>query len=704
MVSGERMKTLLGSLALVLGTLSLSPAAFSQAAPPAAASPQASSASETQARSDAFYAFTMGHIYEEYYDFTSRSDYANQAIEFYKKAYALDPKSPVIGERLAEIYFKAQRIRDAVQEAQDILKREPGNLAARRLLAHIYVRTLGDGVATPGQRETLGKAAEQFREILRFDPSDTDAALWLSRIYRMQSDPEKAAQVLRDLLQHEPENEPAMEQLTQLLLDSGKGAEAVSLLEGIVKRSPTPTLLDMLGDAYTQEHNFAQAEEAYRKAAEMDSGEISHLKGLAQALMSQEKYAAAAEQYKKLIEVETDEAEKAQDYLRLAQIYRKVDQLDLAEENLLQAKRLSPGNLEVIYYEATIYEAQGRFEDAIRVLSDAVAGVKQSEPSPTNRRTLAILYEQLGRLYRETEKYSAAVLTFQEMLRLGEEEAQRARMMMIDTYRAAHDMPKALDEVQKAILAFPRERNFRITRALLMGENGDTENAAKALREMLAGSAEDREIYLDLAQIYERGRRYPEAEAAALAAERFSTRPGQNEMVWFMLGAIYERQKKYDLAEQQFKRVIQLNPHNAAALNYYGYMLADLGTRLDEATDLIKRALAEEPNNGAYLDSLGWAYYKQNRLAEAEKSLRKAVARDSHDPTIRDHLGDVLFKAGKNEMAAVEWERSLTEWRKALPTETEADKIAATEKKLSTLKQRLAQQKPPDETKQQPPK
>lgn len=349
----------------------------------------------------------MGHIYEEYYDTTNRSEYANLAIEFYKKAYALDPKSPVIGERLAEIYFKAQRIRDAVQEAQDILKRDPDNLPARRLLAHIYIRTLSDGAATPGQRDILNRAAEQFREILRIDPTDLDAALWLARVYRMQNEHDKAAQVLRDLLQREPENEAAIEQLTQILLDGGKGAEAIKLLEGIVKRSPTATLLDLLGDAYTQVRDPVRAEQAYRQAVELDPADADHRKGLAQALVAQEKYAAAAEQYKKLTEIEADEPEN---YLHLAQVYRQLNQLDLAEENVLHAKQLAPGNIEVIYYEATIYEAQGRFEDAIRVLSDAVAGIKmQTEPAPTNRRTLAILYEQLGRLYRERENYTAAI-------------------------------------------------------------------------------------------------------------------------------------------------------------------------------------------------------------------------------------------------------------------------------------------------------
>ena len=694
------MKTLSWPVALSLvAWLVLAGPAAAQDAASAATPGKAYSQQDAQKRAQAYSAFTMGHLYEEYYEATSRSEYANQAIEFYKKAYELDPGSAVIRERLAEIYFKSQRIRDAVIEAQEIIKRDPDNLPARRLLARIYVRTLGDFSAAAGQRETVTRAIEQYREILRIEPGDTDAALWLARLYRLQNEHDKAGEVLRGVLEREPENEATIEQLTQLLLDMGKSSEAIALLERIVKRSPTAGLLDLLGDAYTQMRDPARAEQAYRKAVELEPAEVSHRRGLAQALMAEEKYPAALEQYNKLTELEPDDPEN---YLRLAQIYRQLRQLDRAEESLLHAKQRAPGSLEVIYYEAMIYEAQGRFDDAIRVLSDAVAGVK-SQPglTPASRRTLGILYEQLGRIYRDVENYAAAIFTFEEMLKLGADEDRRARVLMIDTYRANRGLARALEESHRALELYPKDRSIRVTHALLLGEKGDTDEAGKLLREMLAGSADDREIYLDLAQVYERGRRFTEAETAARTAEKMPGRPAENEMVWFLLGAIFERQKKFDLAEEEFKRVLEVNPRNAPALNYYGYMLADLGTRLDEATELVKRALAEEPYNGAYLDSLGWAYFKQNRLAEAEGSLRKAVERNSHDPTIRDHLGDVYFKTGRIDLAAAEWERSLTEWRRALPTENEADKVAALERKLNNLKQRLAQQKSAGEAKPQ---
>jgi len=144
-------------------------------------------------RADAYYYFTMGHIYEQQYEATSRADYATQAIESYKKAYALDPKSPVIGERLAEMYWKAQRIRDAVNEATEILKRDPDNLAPRRLLGRIYLRSLGDFSAGNGNSDAVAKAIEQYREIYRVDPDDTESALWLARLYRLRNQPDQAA-------------------------------------------------------------------------------------------------------------------------------------------------------------------------------------------------------------------------------------------------------------------------------------------------------------------------------------------------------------------------------------------------------------------------------------------------------------------------------------------------------------------------------
>src|SRR6185437_12265083 len=118
-------------------------------------------------RAEIYYDVAMAHLYQQEYESSSRSDDANQAIEFYKKAYALDSGSQEIGEQLAEMYLVSQRIRDAVNEPEEILRRDPDNLPARLLLARIYVRALGDLSNSSDQRQTVALAIEQFKQIVR---------------------------------------------------------------------------------------------------------------------------------------------------------------------------------------------------------------------------------------------------------------------------------------------------------------------------------------------------------------------------------------------------------------------------------------------------------------------------------------------------------------------------------------------------------
>jgi tetratricopeptide (TPR) repeat protein len=584
-------------------------------------------------------------------------------------------------------------VRDAVNEANEILKHNPDDLPTHRLLGRIYLRSLGDMNGSSGvQTEMVAKAIAEYAEVHRLDPSDEDASLWLARLYRLHNDTDKAEQVLRKMLQDDPADEAAAEQLTQLLLDANKPDEAVQLLEGMTAHSSSANLFDLLGDAYTQTHDLAKAEQAYRKASELEPSEVNHLRGLGQTLLSEEKYSDALEVYQKLTDLMPDDPDN---YVHMAEIYRELHQLDKAEDSLAKAQQYDRGSLQVLYNQALLYEAQGRYDEGIRVLSDAITGIKsQSTLLPSNRRRLAVLYQQLGMLYRDVQNYQAAVYTFQELGHLGDEEDHLARLLIMDTYRLAKDMPKALQTGREAMAKYPDDQEIRASQALLLGENQQTDEAAKLLQTGLKGTSADRDIYLNLSQVYEEGRRYPEAEEAARKAMSLSSDPQDNTIAWLLLGSVYEKQKEYEKAEDGFKKALDSDPKNAQVLNYYGYMLAERGIRLDEAHDLIQRALDEDPNNGAYLDSLGWVYFKQNKLEDAETLLRKAVAREPHDPTIRQHLGDILAKQGHIDLAAAEYEKSLNEWHRALPADLESDKVAEVEKKLSQAKHRVAQKTP----------
>lgn len=682
------------TLALLAGLL-CAPDAFGQAAAQARTSAGAKP-TDQPSQPDAYYYFTLGHIQEQQYEMSSNADDAAAAIDSYKKALDIDPNSGVIKERLAEIYAKSQHIRDAVAQAQEALKIDPDNVDAHRLLARIYVRQLGDLDAGETQPENLAKAIEQFQSILKLDPRDTYSALWLARLYRFENQHDEAEKVLRGILKVEPDNAPALEQLSQLLIDEGRPQEATELLTRAAGEYASPDVYDLLGDAYLQSKDYARAEQAYRKAVEDDPDDPGHRHGLAQALMQQDKYTEALEQFKRLTALEPGSWEN---YLRAAQLYQRLNQLDQAEANLLHAKQLAPENLEVLYDEALLYEDEGRFGDAEKVLSDTIAGIK-SEPGG-NVNALGILYTQLGRAYHDQGNYQAAIDSFQELGKLSPESHKRAQMMIIETYQDSRDIDRAIAETKKALEEDPKSEDLTIKLAVLYGEKSDTAAAMRLLQGLLKGAPTDQQIYLEIAGVQARNKKFSEAEQTALKAAQIAQGPEQQQSAWTMLGGIYQTQKKYELAEQQFRKVLDANPNNAEVLNNFGYMLADRGARLEEATTMIQHALTVAPNNGAYLDSLGWAYYKQNKLAEAEEYLRRAVDREGHDPTILSHLADVYLKLGQDERAANLFERSLAEWQKVLPADYEPEKANEVEAQLKNLKKRLAQKSSPDSAKPQ---
>src|SRR5258705_12372404 len=121
-------------------------------------------------------------------------------------------------------------------------------------------------------------------------------------------------------------------------------------------------------------------------------------------------------------------------------------------------------------------------------------------------------------------------------------------------------------------------------------------------------------------------------------------------------------------------------------------MLADRGTKLEEAVGLIKKAVELEPSNGAYMDSLGWAYFRLGKYEMAEEELVKASQRIGTDPTVHDHLGDLYQKTGRLKLAAVHWERAVAEWSKTVAAEVDNDDLARVQKKLESAKVKLAQQ------------
>jgi Flp pilus assembly protein TadD len=167
---------------------------------------------------------------------------------------------------------------------------------------------------------------------------------------------------------------------------------------------------------------------------------------------------------------------------------------------------------------------------------------------------------------------------------------------------------------------------------------------------------DDAASYLALAQGYSDANRGSQAVKTLQDAQiKFPGEP----LIPFELGAVFDKQKRFSDAEATFRQLIAREPNDAQALNYLGYMLADRGERLDESVSLLERALKVEPDNGSYLDSLGWAYYKQGKLDQAADQLKRASEQLTANSVIQDHYGDVLFKMGRYDEAIAAWDRSI---------------------------------------------
>jgi len=365
-------------------------------------------------------------------------------------------------------------------------------------------------------------------------------------------------------------------------------------------------------------------------------------------------------------------------------------------------------SVEVPYNIAAIYQAQGRFDEAIPIMRDLLkksekADGKYSNGEKSNR---AVFLERLGTIYRDQGNNTAANETFREIVALGgDDNIERGYQQIIDTWREAKEWQKALDTAKEAVQKLPSPQ-LKMVLALQQVDMGDADKALADVRAMLKGGADsssnsnsnsnsnsdDREVYITLAQMNTRLRRFGDAAQALDKAEALSTKTDDKEYVWFLRGSNFEREKRYPEAEEQFKKVLASDPEHASALNYLGYMLADQNMKLEEALGYIKRAVDLDPANGAYLDSLGWAYFRLGKYELAEDNLMKASQKINTDPTVHDHLGDLYQKTGRLKLAATNWERALSEWNRTIAAEVDPADVSRVQKKLDSARMKLAKE------------
>ena len=656
---------------------------------PASASQQAVKSDKAQA----YYHYSLGHLYQERGALFNRPDLMAQAIEELKLALQYDPTSSYLSLELADLYASTGRWQNALQEAEDDVKSHPNDLAARKLLGRLYLRLLTPERGQPQAPEDLqARAVKQFEQVIERDPKDISSYLILAQLYRVGGDNAKAEAILKKAVAMQPDSAEANTNLALLYVDLGQFRAAIDLLKEVANDKADSQVWSTLAYAYEQVQNYKDAANAYNRALEGDPDNAAFRKGLGQALLLSKQYDLAREQFQALIDANPRDIES---YLRLSQTYRVQKKYDLARQSLAKALELAPDNLDILYNQVLLAETEGKIPEAIaliqKILSASAKG-NASPYTPEEKATRGIFLEKLGFLFRTERNYGEAESAFRQMLDLGKENAIRGEVHLVETYEENKQYDKALETADQAVKQYPDSRELVVERASLMASTGHAAAAINLLKPLLKNTPEDREVWLAMARIYQEEKQFDQAREAVAKGEELSDSDEEKEYIHFLYGSIWERQKNFPRAEQEFRKAIELNPDSAMALNYLGYMWADQGTHVDEAIGYIQHALDLEPNSGAYMDSLGWAYYKQNRLDLAEQYLEKAVQLLGTDPTVLDHLAEIYFKTDRIREAEAKWKEALDEWNRLPKSEVDEDEVAKVQKKLKEALGKLAQQ------------
>lgn len=653
------------------------------------ASPKTTPGGSRTDKGSAYFNYSMAHIFADLAASSgNKSEYLNPAIEYYKNAIKADPKAGFMSTELSDLYVQAGLGNRAVTEAEAALKANPADLSARRILGRIYARLIGDPQANKIREDMVRKAIDQYLKVSEAEPNDVDAWVMLGRLSKVAQDSAQSEKAYRRVLELQPENEDALTGLAMAAAEAGDVTGAAAMLEKASAKNPNPRSLAQLAETYEQMKDFRNAAKAWQKALDVSGGNPEIKRQLANNLVMSDQLDEAVRVYEELVE---DEPKDLGSMLRLSQIYRQKKNYAKARDFASKARELDGTNLDVRFNDVILLEAEGKTTEALALMREMLVSTTRKSYLPQEKTNRISLLERLGVMERTYDQFGEAVKHFEEAMALEPGSTPLMQAQVVETYRQAKNYAKADATVDEYLKATPNDRRLRLLKGTLLSEMGKPQQGADAIAMLLDGK-QDRETYLSIAQVWEKGKNYSEMGKALDSAEKLSIAPDEKEAVYFLRGAMLEKQKNFEAAEAEFQKILKIDPANAGALNYLGYMLVDKNIRVAEGLAMIQKALDQDPHNGAYLDSIGWAYYRLDRLDEAAKYLQMALEKTGKDPTVHDHVADVFFKQGKLKEAISSWERSLTEWAAVAPSDKDEVEISKVRKKLDGAKVRYAKE------------
>ncbi len=596
------------------------------------------------AQPEAYYHYSMAQ------QMILERDYLH-ALEQLENAARSD-SSPSLLLELARLKFSLSDLAGASALAEKIVAADPKMSQAHKLLGDIHLTRAREGGDAGAQ---IGEAIDRYQSALRANPADEDSCRALAELYYHTGRLKEAGETLLDYGRRQPLDPALSLLLGKVHARSGRAGEAEAVLSRVVARAPgNLEATDALAAVLEYGRKYDEAIALYTALLERDadSSYLHSRVGSLHLLAGRHR-----EAIQDLLLAQALDPEDTRGLLALAQAYEGAGEIREAIGTCERLIGKEPANLEARFQRARLRQKEGDVQTALKEYREII-DLANGRGAVTDREAsiLALTHSQIGILQLAGRQYGAASESFVLALNSAGDPGPELFLLLARAQLLGGRPDEARRVVTEAERRFPDDLDIKVFRGEVLAAAGDDAGAGAYFRTVVEGAEGSPESYARVSEALLRQKRY--AAADALLKEGIRRHPGDDALL-FARGAALERMGKVAEAEQMLDRAIRVNPRNAMALNYLGYMLADRGVKLTEALAYIRRALDIEPKSAAYLDSLGWAQFRMGNYGEAEKHLRAALRYDGSDPTIREHLGDLLQETGRQEEAAREWQAAL---------------------------------------------
>ncbi len=493
-----------------------------------------------------------------------------------------------------------------------------------------------------------------------------------ARLAHAHGDTKAAAEFYASALAHDPDNVELMQRAFTLMVAEGKLDAATPLAERLVALdadSPMPILV--LGVRDAREGHFAQADARF--ATLPKRGVNAFLSPLlsAWALAGEGRTDAALEAltpltqnaglkslhafHSGLINDLADRSVPADDQYKVA----LAGQLNIRTVEAAGSLAQRTGHAD---HAKDLYDRY-RAEHPETMLFDGgkllQAGIHAPRPVADAKAGLAEAMFDLASLMRQGNANDYAMVFCRLALAL-QPDFPLAQMTAADLLSAQGRVADANALYRAIDPASPVHAFGRLRVAINLDESGDSDGALAELSRLAQERPDNLDALVTMGDVHRRHKQYDDA-AKDYTGALARTKGDQPDFwaLYYSRGIAYERADQWPKAEADFQKALQLQPDQPDVLNYLGYSWIDKGMNLDQGRKMIERAVELRPDDGAIIDSLGWALYRMGDFQGAVKNLEHAVALKPEDSTINEHLGDAYWRAGRLSEAAYQWNRSM---------------------------------------------